>query len=64
MNLPALLAVTDASGTTHLVTDEQMAAGRSAGRYLAVCKATVASASLLTPGSAHCQDCRRWRAGQ
>ncbi|MCA1672790.1 MAG: hypothetical protein LC799_11495 [Actinobacteria bacterium] len=66
MNAPgtALLAVTDIDGTAHLVTDEAMAAGRAAGRYLAVCDAVVLAASLTTPESGHCKKCRRWRAGQ
>ncbi|MGH3815558.1 MAG: hypothetical protein ACRDUV_24425 [Pseudonocardiaceae bacterium] len=59
-----LLAVTGIDGTAHLVTDEAMAAGRAAGRYLAVCDAVVLAASLITPESGHCRKCWRWRAGQ
>jgi hypothetical protein len=44
----ALRAVVDVTDSlVHLVTDAQMAAGRHAGRYLAVCGHTVASASLM-----------------
>lgn len=64
MNAPVLLAVTDDGGTTHLVTDEAMAAGRRYGVYTAVCSADVLAASLTMPESARCRKCRRWRAGQ
>lgn len=57
----ALLAVTDTSGTVHLVTDEAMAAGRAAGCYRSVCGSHVLAASLTRPESGHCQPCCRWR---
>ncbi|HEX2298568.1 MAG TPA: hypothetical protein VHH34_08635 [Pseudonocardiaceae bacterium] len=58
-----LLEVTDTAGTTHLVTDEAMAAGRAAGRYLARCDAVILAASLTTPESRPCRACCR-RAGR
>ncbi|MGH4012431.1 MAG: hypothetical protein ACRDSL_00520 [Pseudonocardiaceae bacterium] len=58
-----LLAVTDIGGTTHLVTEAAMAAGRPAGRYIAVCDTEVLAASLTAPESGHCRFCCRWRAG-
>jgi hypothetical protein len=61
VTLRAVVDVTDS--VVHLVTDEQMAAGRHAGRYLAVCGHLVASASLTTPETGHCKRCRQWRAG-
>jgi hypothetical protein len=63
VNTPALLAVTDVDGITHLVTDEAMAAGRRYGRYNAVCDGHVLAASLTMPESGRCRACRRWRAG-
>ncbi|MGH3814040.1 MAG: hypothetical protein ACRDUV_16580 [Pseudonocardiaceae bacterium] len=42
----ALRAVTDVDGTTHLVTEEAMAAGRAGGCYGAVCGGHVLAASL------------------
>lgn len=58
-----LRAVTDVGGTTHLVTDEAMAAGRPAGCYRAVCGTHVLAASLTAPESDRCRACRAWRAG-
>jgi len=58
-----LRAVTDIGGTTHLVTDEAMAAGRRAGCYRAVCGSHLLAASLTTPESGHCRSCRGWRSG-
>ncbi|MGH3813548.1 MAG: hypothetical protein ACRDUV_14035 [Pseudonocardiaceae bacterium] len=61
----ALRAVTDVSSSlAHLVTDEQMAAGRRFGRYTAVCGDHVLAASLTAPESGYCKRCRAWRAGQ
>jgi hypothetical protein len=54
----ALLAVTDADGIAHLVTDAAMAAGRRAGRYAAVCGAEVIAASLTAPEFSRCRGCR------
>lgn len=66
MTAPAVpvIAVTDVGGTAHLVTDDAMAAGRRAGRYVAVCGSEVIAASLTTPESRHCRACRQWWAGQ
>ncbi len=41
----------------HLVTDEEFAAHRHAGRYLAVCGAQVLAASLSAPDRGRCRDC-------
>ncbi len=52
-------AVTDArTGLTHLVSDEAMAAGRRAGRYVAACGAEVLAGSLTAPESGRCRRCR------
>jgi len=66
MNAPvlALFAVTDTEGVAHLVTENAMVAGRSAGRYLAVCDTQILAASLTTPEHGYCRLCRRWRAGR
>ncbi len=64
MTAPVLRAVTGVDGVAHLVTDQAMAAGRSAGRYMAVCDTEVIAASLTTPESEYCRRCRRWRAGK
>lgn len=63
MTAPAqrLLTVTDAQGIAHLVTDEAMAAGHRAGRYLAVCDQHVLTASLTTPEHSHCRGCAQRR---
>lgn len=63
MTGPALRAITDAGGMTHLVTDAAMAAGRPHGRYIAVCDCPVLPASLTAPESDFCRFCRR-RAGR
>lgn len=52
------------SAIAHLVTDEQMAAGRQFGRYTAVCGESVLVASLTAPEREYCRQCRRSRAGQ
>ncbi|MFN2496948.1 MAG: hypothetical protein ABR608_13735 [Pseudonocardiaceae bacterium] len=60
-----VLGVTDArTSVAHLATDETMAAGRPAGRYVAVCGCVVLASSLTTEESGHCRDCRQWRAGR
>lgn len=63
MTAPAqrLLTVTDAQGIAHLVTDESMAAGHRAGRYLARCDRQVFTASLTTPERGHCRGCAQRR---
>ncbi|MCA1673645.1 MAG: hypothetical protein LC799_16075 [Actinobacteria bacterium] len=55
----ALLAVTDAEGIEHLITEAAMTAGRRAGRYTAACGDEVLAASLTAPESGHCRACRR-----
>lgn len=63
MSPPVLHAVIGVDGLAHLVIDEAMAAGRSAGRYHAVCGGEVLAGSLTTPETGYCRLCRRWRAG-
>lgn len=60
----ALLAVTDAEGIEHLVTDVAMVAGRRAGRYVAACGADVIAASLTAPEFGRCRACRQQRTGR
>lgn len=54
----ALLAMTGADGVEHLVTDDEMAAGRDRGCYVAACGAEVLAASLTVRESSRCEDCR------
>ena len=62
---PLVFAVTDARvGTGHLVTQDAMAAGRRAGRYVALCGGEVLAASLTAGESGHCRSCRDRRAGR
>lgn len=46
------------TGVEHLVSDEAMAAGRRAGRYVAACGAEVIAASLTAPEFSRCRRCR------
>lgn len=55
-------AMTDTCTAVHLVTDEAVAAGRHAGRYIGVCGAVVLPGSLMEDTSRYCQSCRDWRA--
>lgn len=55
----ALIAVTSVDRVEHLVRDDAMAAGRSRGRYVALCGTTVLSASLATVERERCDSCRR-----
>ena len=66
MSAPALVlfTVTGTDGVAHLIAEDAMAAGRRAGRYLAVCGAQVLAASLTSPEHGRCRSCRRWRAGR
>ncbi|MGH3910655.1 MAG: hypothetical protein ACRDRM_07465, partial [Pseudonocardiaceae bacterium] len=62
MSAPVRHAVTGVDGVAHLVTDDAMATGRTAGRYMAVCDTEVIAASLTTPESGYCRHCRQRRA--
>lgn len=46
----------------HFVTDESVASGRSAGRYVAACTAVVVPGSLEQSGHHFCEGCRDWAA--
>ncbi|MCA1677359.1 MAG: hypothetical protein LC799_35995, partial [Actinobacteria bacterium] len=46
----------DADGTEHAVTDEQMTAGQ-AGVYVAQCGLRFVAASMVTPALRRCADC-------
>lgn len=60
-----VLKVTDAlSLSQHLVTLDAFHTGRSAGRYAAVCGATLLVASMTTEERGYCRACLRWRSGQ
>lgn len=48
------------TGTTHLVSDEEVDSGRHAGRYVAVCGAVVLAASLTAPAKKYCRSCAQW----
>jgi len=55
---PHLVAMTDTcTVVTHLVTDEAVAAGRQAGRYVGVCGAVVLPGSLLEDIHRPCRSC-------
>lgn len=64
MSAPVVLryTVTDTERIAHLVTDDAMAAGRPAGRYVAVCGTEVLPASLTVPESRRCPACTERRA--
>lgn len=56
---PLVLSVVDTrTGTLHRVPIETAARHRRSGRYPALCGIEVAAASLSTPASDECQDCR------
>lgn len=44
----------------HLVTDEAVAAGRHAGRYVGVCGAVVLPGSLPEDANRYCRSCQDW----
>lgn len=46
-----------ADGMDHAVADEEIAAGRSAGRFMALCGLPVAPAALSTPPGPRCDRC-------
>ncbi|MCA1672218.1 MAG: hypothetical protein LC799_08465 [Actinobacteria bacterium] len=46
------------TGCAHLVSERAVAAGRRAGRYVAVCAREVIPASLTTPERDRCLDCK------
>lgn len=54
------LIVADASGRTHLVSEDHFADGRQKGIYRALCGSTVVSGSLATPDHEWCRVCLRW----
>ncbi|MGH3977019.1 MAG: hypothetical protein ACRDS9_27425 [Pseudonocardiaceae bacterium] len=58
---PRVITITDRKGIAHLVTDATIeAAGPTAGRYAAVCGATVLPGSLSAPIGRSCQGCAGW----
>lgn len=62
---PHVIAMTDTGAVVaHLVTDEAVAAGRHAGRYVAVCGAVVRPGSLKDGADRCCQPCQDWAAAQ
>ncbi|MGH4017144.1 MAG: hypothetical protein ACRDSL_25105 [Pseudonocardiaceae bacterium] len=48
----------------HLVTDEAVAAGRRAGRYIGVCEAVVLPGSLTEGTDRFCRSCQNWAVSQ
>lgn len=52
------------TAVAHLVTDEAVADGRRAGRYVGVCGAIVLPGSLMEYGARHCRACMTWAAVQ
>lgn len=62
---PQVIAMIDThTVVAHLVTDEAMAAGRRAGRYVGVCGAVVQPGSLKEDTDRFCPSCRQWRAAR
>ncbi|MGH3796701.1 MAG: hypothetical protein ACRDSP_17640 [Pseudonocardiaceae bacterium] len=60
-----VVAMTDTrTVVAHLVTDEAVAAGRRAGRYVGVCGAVVVPGSLLEGTDRGCRSCQDWAAAQ
>lgn len=56
-----VLAMTDTeTRIAHLVTDEAMAAGRRAGRYVAACTTVVVPGSLKEDTNRYCRACQQW----
>lgn len=60
------VAMTDThTVVTHLVTDEAVAAGRHAGRYVGACGAVVLPGSLLMEDTnRYCRFCQDWAASR
>lgn len=62
---PHVVAMTDTqTGITHLVTDETVAVGRRAGRYVGECGAVVLPGSLMEDTGRYCRNCEKWAASQ
>lgn len=60
--MPHVIAMTDTrTVVTHLITDEAVAAGRQAGRYVGLCGAVVLPGSLMEDTGQPCRSCRYWR---
>ncbi|MGH3902987.1 MAG: hypothetical protein ACRDTE_02120 [Pseudonocardiaceae bacterium] len=60
-----VVAMTDTrTVVAHLVTDEAVAAGRRAGRYVGVCDAVVVAGSLLEGTGRGCRSCQDWAVAQ
>jgi hypothetical protein len=58
-----VFAMTDADTfCAHFVTEQDAAAGRAAGRYVAICGRVVVAASLTTSETSYCGSCVYWRA--
>jgi hypothetical protein len=58
-----VFAMTDArTRCAHFVTEQDAAAGRAVGRYVAICGRAVITASLTTPETSYCDSCLYWRA--
>ncbi|HWR48450.1 MAG TPA: hypothetical protein VN327_12695 [Pseudonocardiaceae bacterium] len=58
-----VFAMTDANTRcAHFVTEQDAAAGRAVGRYVAICGRAVIAASLTTPETSYCGSCLYWRA--
>lgn len=58
-----VFAMTEASTQcAHFVADQDVTAGRSRGRYVAICGRVVIAASLTTPETSYCESCLYWRA--
>lgn len=54
-----VVAMTDTcTVVAHLVTDEAVAAGRHAGRYVGACGAVVLPGSLMEATSRYCRSCQ------
>jgi hypothetical protein len=55
----AAWVTSNADGTEHAVTDEQMTAGRAegSGMYVAQCGLRFVAASMVTPALRRCTDC-------
>lgn len=48
----------------HLVTDEAVAVGRHAGRYVGACGAVVLPGSLTQDTNRYCRACQQWAIAQ
>jgi hypothetical protein len=60
-----VVAMTDTrTVVAHLVSDEAVAAGRRAGRYVGVCGAVVLPGSLKEATDRYCRRCQHWAVSQ